>query len=217
MSQDPQNMPDPIVQSDAKTDADVSAQSAQPEVAESPEMAQEQLAPETPSPEEEVPNEALPVDEVSALEEKVLQLNDAYLRARAENENLRRRHERDLQKAYDFSTERLIRDLLPVLDSMSLGLEAAQKSGETTNAAFIEGTQMTLKLMLEVLQKHGCEVIDPQGEKFDPNVHEAVSTLPDAEHEANTVLHVAQKGYVLNGRTIRPAQVVVSAKPAPEP
>lgn len=144
---------------------------------------------------------------------QIAALKEQVLRERAENENLRKRFEREKEQALKYGSERLLKDLLPVLDSLTLGIEAAQQSGDEHLKQFTEGSQMTLKMLLDTLARHGIQQIDPQGEKFNPEFHEAVSALPNADVEANTVLHVAQKGYVLNGRSIRAAQVVIARAP----
>ncbi|SUO95436.1 nucleotide exchange factor GrpE [Suttonella ornithocola] len=151
-------------------------------------------------------------EEIAKLSEQVAILKDQVIRERAENDNLRKRQERELSNAHKFAAERLIKDLLPVLDSLTLGLQAAEENAEKPEAIkqFIEGSEMTLKILRENLQKNGVEEINPVGEKFNPELHEAVTMVPSPEHENNTVLHVAQKGYVLNGRTVRAAQVVVA-------
>ncbi|UJF24526.1 nucleotide exchange factor GrpE [Suttonella sp. R2A3] len=157
-------------------------------------------------------DEAIADEAMIALEEKVAALSEQVIRERAENDNLRKRQARELQSAHKFATERLIKDLLPVLDSLTLGIDAA-KNGEHNAEAieqFIEGSEMTLKLLNETLAKHGVETINPEGEKFNPEQHEAVASLPNADAEPNSVLHVTQRGYVLNGRVIRAAQVVIA-------
>ncbi|MBV7435115.1 nucleotide exchange factor GrpE [Cardiobacteriaceae bacterium TAE3-ERU3] len=150
--------------------------------------------------------------EVEKLGKQVSALKDQVMRERAENDNLRKRQERELQSAHKFATERLIKDLIPVLDSLTLGIDAA-RNNENNSAAleqFIEGSEMTLKLLRETLAKHGVEELNPEGEKFNPELHEAVTALPNNDVAPNTVLHVAQKGYALNGRVIRAAQVIIS-------
>lgn len=151
--------------------------------------------------------------EIANLNEQIATLKDQLLRAHAEMDNLRKRFEREKESALKFGAERLLKDLLPVLDSLSLGIEAARKSEDGCMAQFVEGSEMTRKLLLDTLARHGVEEIDPQGEKFNPEFHEAVAALPNGEVEVNTVLHVAQKGYVLNGRSIRAAQVVIARAP----
>lgn len=151
-------------------------------------------------------------EEIAKLSEQVAGLKEQVLRERAENDNLRKRQERELANAHKFATERLIKDLLPVLDSLALGLQAAESNADKPEAIaqFIEGSEMTLKILRENLQKHGVEEINPQGEKLNPELHEAVAMVPSPEHENNTVIQVAQKGYLLNGRTVRAAQVIVA-------
>ena len=155
-------------------------------------------------------------EENTALAEQVAALTDQFARARAENDNLRKRQARELSNAYKYATEKLHRDLLPVIDSLTLGLQAAKDSAEQETsgsealAQFIEGLEMTHNMFRDILAKHGVEEIDPVGEKFNPQVHEAVTMMASADHQPNTVIQVAQKGYLLNGRTIRAAQVIVS-------
>lgn len=154
-------------------------------------------------------------DEIQTLQTQIAKLKDSFIRERAENDNLRKRHERDLQNAHKYSAERLVKDLLPVMDSLTLGLEAAKAHKQDTPALaqFIEGSEMTLKLLLETLKRHGVEELNPVGEKFNPELHQALTMIADTDAEPNTVLQVAQKGYLLNGRVIRAAQVMVSGTP----
>lgn len=155
-------------------------------------------------------------EKISALSKRVATLSDQFVRERAENDNLRKRQQRELSNAYKYATEKLHRDLLPVVDSLTLGLQAAIDSepqdgeGGTALERFIEGLKMTLDLFRDTLSRHGVEEIDPLGEKFNPERHEAVTMMPSPDHEPNRVIQVAQKGYLLNGRTIRAAQVIVS-------
>lgn len=154
-----------------------------------------------------------PAADTAELEAQIAQWKDQAIRAHAEMDNLRKRFEREKEQALKYGSERLLKDLLPVLDSLSLGIEAARQSEDACMQQFIEGSEMTLKLFLDTLAKHGIEEISPEGEKFNPEFHEAVAALPNGEVEPNTILHVAQKGYVLNGRSIRAAQVVVARAP----
>jgi len=135
-----------------------------------------------------------------------------YLRTRAEFENLRRRNERELENVQKYALERLIGELLPVRDSLEMGLQAASAADADLNT-LREGQRLTLRQLSNVLEKFGVTEIDPQGEKFNPEWHEAVSVVQAPQAEADTVVAVMQKGYALNGRLIRPAMVVV-AKPA---
>jgi molecular chaperone GrpE len=136
---------------------------------------------------------------------------DKYLRLAAELENVRKRAERDVEKAHKFALERIVADLLEVRDSLEMALSAGD---ESTVDNLKEGNETTLKLLATVMQRYGVEDIDPLGEPFDPNCHEAIAMQPAADAEPDSVLTVFQKGYALNGRLLRPARVVVAAAPA---
>jgi molecular chaperone GrpE len=144
--------------------------------------------------------------------EQVLNYKDAMLRMQAEMENLRKRMSRDLDRSRKLALEGIMNDLLPVRDSLERGLEAAEEGG--TMEALREGKALTMKMLGKVMHDHGLEIIDPRGEAFNPELHEALSMLPSDEHPANTVMDVIQKGYRLHERLIRPARVVVSRGPA---
>ena len=151
--------------------------------------------------------------EIETLQAQIAELKNAVLRERADSDNLRKRFEREKESALKFGSEKLIKELLPVIDSLSLGLEAAkahEAEGRQALDHFIEGSSMTLKLLLDVLQKNGVSELNPVGEKLDPELHQALSVIPSPDAEPNTILHVAQKGYLLNGRVIRAAQVIVA-------
>lgn len=152
-------------------------------------------------------------DELASLHEEIAALKTAVLRERADSENLRKRLERDAQNAAKFANERLVKDLIPIVDSLTLGIEAAKKQSDEQQSAFeefVKGSEMTLKMLLETLQKAGVEELNPIGEKLNPELHQALSVLPNPEAEPNTILFVPQKGYVLNGRVLRAAQVIVA-------
>jgi molecular chaperone GrpE len=134
---------------------------------------------------------------------------DKFVRVTAELENTRRRAERDLEAARKFSLERFVAELLPVRDSLELGIDAAGDA-QTDVAKLHEGMQLTLRMLGEAMQKFGVERIDPQGSPFDPNLHQALSVQPRDDVPPNTVVVVVQKGYALNGRLVRPAMVMVS-------
>lgn len=145
-------------------------------------------------------------------QEEVNRLRDAALRAHAEMENVRRRAERDVQKAHKFSLERVMIDLLEVVDSMERGLLAADAE-QVSVEQLKEGTELTHRLLDKVLAKHGLTEIAPHGETFNPEFHEALSMLPTDEAAPDTVVQVVQKGYLLNDRLIRPARVIVARQP----
>lgn len=147
--------------------------------------------------------------QLAAAQEEANTLRDQYVRAEAEMANLRRRVEKDVENAHKFGQEKLSRELLSVADN----LERAIESSEAENAnleAIKEGVVMTLKGLQDIFGKFNIEAIDPQGEPFDPQLHQAMSMVENPEVEPNTVIAVMQKGYQLNGRLIRPAMVMVS-------
>ncbi|WP_048307491.1 nucleotide exchange factor GrpE [Halomonas sp. PR-M31] len=144
---------------------------------------------------------------VEELEQALGEAKDQALRAAAESQNVRRRAEQDVEKARKFALEKFVKELLPVVDSLEKAFDAM---GDGASDAHREGVSMTLKLQLDVLAKFGVEPVDPQGEPFDPQYHEAMTMVPNGDLDPNTVMDVIQKGYVLNGRLVRPAMVVVS-------
>ncbi|MCW4153569.1 nucleotide exchange factor GrpE [Halomonas sp. 18H] len=144
---------------------------------------------------------------VEELEKSLSEANDKAMREAAEVQNVRRRAEQETEKARKFALEKFVKELLPVVDSLEKALDAM---GEDASEVHREGVSMTLKLQLDVLNKFGVEVVDPAGEPFDPQYHEAVTMVPNAEMDPNSVMEVIQKGYLLNGRLVRPAMVVVS-------
>ncbi len=137
------------------------------------------------------------------------QARDQLLRARAEIENVTRRKAKELENAHKFALENFVRELLQVRDSLELGKSAAWEP-ETDVTKLREGTELTLKLLSDVMAKFGVERLDPLNEVFDPNYHQAMSTQPRTDIEPNTVVNVVQCGYTLNGRLVRPALVMVS-------
>ena len=134
---------------------------------------------------------------------------ERLLRLQAEMDNLRKRTARELENAHKYGLEKFIAELLPVRDSMEMGVRAAREEGAEIGK-IREGMELTLKMLDTVLEKFGVEEIDPQGQRFDPEWHQAMSTQPAPEVEPNTVLTVVQKGYRLNDRLVRPALVIVS-------
>ncbi len=133
---------------------------------------------------------------------------DKALRAQAELENIRKRTTRDIENAHKYALDRFVTELLPILDSMTLGLSALNGTQDVTGLR--EGMDLTLKMFNTTLEKFGVRVIDPQGEKFNPEKHEAVSMQELEGVESGAVISVAQKGYELNGRLVRPAKVIVA-------
>ena len=157
------------------------------------------------------PPRSLPEELARALEEARRDAEthlEVALRARAELENVRKRAERDVANAHRYGLERFVNEFLPVRDSLELGISAA---GDDAGVAQVrEGMELTLKLMSAAFDKLGIEVIDPSGEPFDPELHQAMSMQEGEEGQSGSVLHVVQKGYRLNERLVRPALVVVA-------
>lgn len=134
------------------------------------------------------------------------------VRATAELENIRRRTERDLENAHKFALEKFLHALIPIKDSVEMGLQAAQAE-DADIAKLREGSELILKMFTDVMEKFGIEVVDPMGHPFDPEHHQAMTMLESPDHAPNTVVAVMQKGYKLNERLVRPAMVVVAKAP----
>jgi molecular chaperone GrpE len=147
--------------------------------------------------------------ELAALQKKADDHYDQLVRAHAEIENLKRRHTQELEKAHKYALDKFVGELLTIWDSLELGLQAAQND-EADVASLREGTELTVKMFGDVMEKFNVERINPEGEAFNPEFHQAMSMVPNAEMAPNTVMAVMQKGVSLNGRLIRPAMVVVS-------
>ncbi|MCC5853083.1 MAG: nucleotide exchange factor GrpE [Alkalimonas sp.] len=193
----------------------------------------EQQAPQTPeedvqaqtSPEQaeqdtvEVSSEQSVIDkleaEIAQLRKQVAEQQDAMLRIKAEAENTKRRASQDVEKAHKFALEKFANDLLPVMDNLERALGFIDKDNETMNSV-AEGVELTLKSFLDTVGKFGVQQLDPQGQPFNPEQHQAMSMMETADVAPNTVTFVMQKGYELNGRLLRPAMVGVSKAPASE-
>ena len=134
---------------------------------------------------------------------------DRALRAQAELENVRRRVERDLQNAHKFALERFVSELLPVKDSLELGLSASTEKGASVES-IAEGAELTLRMLEQAMEKFGITAVDPAGEPFNPEFHQAMTMQESDTSESGTVLTVVQKGYLLNERLVRPAMVIVA-------
>lgn len=152
-------------------------------------------------------------EQIANLEQQLAEVQqrerDNLLRAKAEMENLRRRTEQDVEKAHKFALEKFVNELLPVMDSLDRALEVADKDNADM-APMVEGIELTLKSMLDVVHKFGVEVISEVNVPLDPNVHQAIAMVESEDVAAGKVLGVMQKGYTLNGRTIRAAMVTVA-------
>ncbi|MBR7799027.1 nucleotide exchange factor GrpE [Undibacterium fentianense] len=162
--------------------------------------AQNQVGPES------IVEPGVSAETLAQLESKVLELQDAFMRAKAEGENIRRRAQEDISKAHKFAIESFAESLVPVKDSLEMGLKVETQTVESIK----EGVEMTLKQLNAAFEKNRLIEINPQqGEKLDPSKHQAVSMVP-AEQEANTIVTVLQKGYMIADRLLRPALVTVA-------
>jgi molecular chaperone GrpE len=148
--------------------------------------------------------------ELEAAQAQAGQQRDQALRASAELENIRRRAARDVEAAHKFALEKFAQELVPVLDSLEL---AAANAGTADAASLAAGQEATLKLLTRAFEKFAVTVIDPVGERFDPQRHEAMAMQPSTTAEPDSVLLVVQRGYELNGRLLRPARVIVAQAP----
>lgn len=149
-------------------------------------------------------------DPLQALQARADENWEKYVRVAAELENTRKRAVRDVENAHKYSLEQFARELLGVRDSLEMGIETGADSGAET---LLKGSQATLKLLATTMQQFGIAELDPHGEPFDPQLHEAMTMQPSSDVEPGSVMTVFQKGYTLNGRLLRPARVVVAQEP----
>jgi molecular chaperone GrpE len=152
---------------------------------------------------------------MAALEEDLNAARDAALRAQADAQNIKRRAEQDVEKARKFALESFCKELLPVVDNMERALAVTAGHDESVKP-IIDGLELTLKSFVDALRKFHIEPVDPEGQPFDPQLHQAMSLVENADVEPNTVIAVMQKGYTLNARLVRPAMVMVSKAPTGE-
>ncbi|GLK79882.1 nucleotide exchange factor GrpE [Methylopila turkensis] len=165
--------------------------------------------------EPEVTEPAAPADRTAELEAAVADLRDRFLRSHAEMENLRRRTEREVQDARKYALTAFARDLLSVADNLRRTLESSGSAGEAAKP-LVEGVELTERELLKTLDKHGVAKLDPKGQPFDPNFHQAMFEAPDPSVPNGTVVQVVQDGYVIGDRLLRPAMVGV-ARGGPKP
>ncbi|KTF17977.1 nucleotide exchange factor GrpE [Pseudoalteromonas sp. H105] len=158
------------------------------------------------SPEAEI---AMLYAELEAAKQTINDQKDGVVRAAADIENIRRRAAQDVEKAHKFALEKFANELLPVIDNLERAIEFSDKENETLKP-LLEGIDMTVKSFNDAVAKFGVEIVNPQGEQFNPEFHQAMSIQPSNDVSPNTVLAVMQKGYTLNGRLLRPAMVMVS-------
>ena len=149
---------------------------------------------------------------VDAIQAELAEAQEQVLRAQAEAQNARRRADQDVEKAHKFGQEKLVNDLLPVVDNLERAIDAIDADDEQFKSV-LEGIELTLKSFMDTLARHNIEALNPEGEPFDPQLHQAMTMVESPDAEPNTVLNVFQKGYTLHGRLVRPAMVVVSKAP----
>jgi len=168
--------------------------------------AADQHAEQEQSPEAEI---AMLYAELEAAKQTIADQKDGVVRAAADVDNIRRRAAQDVEKAHKFALEKFANELLPVIDNLERAIEFSDKENETLKP-LLEGIDMTVKSFNDAVSRFGVEIVNPQGEQFNPDFHQAMSIQPSNDVTPNTVLAVMQKGYTLNGRLLRPAMVMVS-------
>lgn len=156
------------------------------------------------------------LEKLAAAEEAAGVAKDDLLRVQAEMQNLRRRTEQDIEKAHKYGQEKFSTELLSVMDNLERALAAASDQEDERVKAIYDGVNLTLKSFTDCFAKFNIETVDPMGEPFDPQLHQAMSIQDNPDVEPNTVIAVMQKGYTLHGRVIRPAMVMVSKGPSPK-
>ncbi len=149
------------------------------------------------------------MEKLDSAEKKAIENWDQLLRTKAEMDNIRRRTQKDLENAHKYALEKFIAEMLAVKDSLEMGVEVAGQENASVEK-LREGSEMTLSMLNGVFEKFNVVELNPEGEKFNADHHQAMSMQPSAEHEPNTVIAVMQKGYLLNDRLVRPAMVMVS-------
>lgn len=154
-----------------------------------------------------------PQAQIEGLQLQLEQAKEQALRALADTQNARRRAEKDVESAHKFALDKFCNALLPVVDNLERAQQAADVSDDEAVKSILQGVELTHKSFIDVLNKFNLEQVDPLGEPFDPQFHQAITMVENPDAEPNSVLDVMQKGYILNGRLIRPAMVVVSKAP----
>ena len=156
------------------------------------------------------------LEKLAEEKEGAVRAREDLLRVQAEMQNMRRRTEQDIEKAHKYGQEKFSTELLTVMDNLERALAAASDYEDETVKAIYEGVDLTLKSFTDCFNRFHIGSVDPMGEPFDPQLHQAVTILENSDVEPNTVIEVMQKGYTLHGRVIRPAMVVVSKEPGSE-
>ena len=154
-------------------------------------------------------------DEIEALRTERDDFRDKFMRALADTENTRKRADRDRREAENYGGSKLARDMLPVYDNMRRALQSSDEAEQEVNKALLEGVELTMRELISVFKKHGIDPITPEvGDKFDPQLHQAMFEAPVPGTKAGEIIQVAAEGFMLHDRLLRPAQVGVSSMPA---
>ncbi|MBT5643794.1 MAG: nucleotide exchange factor GrpE [Gammaproteobacteria bacterium] len=151
--------------------------------------------------------EEVELSEIEILQKKHDENYDALLRAKAEVENIKKRSSKEVENAYKYSIESILQEIIPIYDSLSLSCSLS--SEKTTKEQLEEGNKLLLNMFKQILEKNNIKEINPEGENFDPELHQAISTIEDKKKKNDDIAEVIQKGYILNGRVIKPALVIV--------
>ena len=151
--------------------------------------------------------EEVELSEIEILQKKHDENYDALLRAKAEVENIKKRSSKEVENAYKYSIESILQEIIPIFDSLSLSCNLS--SEKTTKEQLEEGNKLLLNMFKQILEKNNIKEINPEGENFDPELHQAISTIEDNKKKNDDIAEVIQKGYILNGRVIKPALVIV--------
>ena len=159
------------------------------------------------SEETDTKEEVIELSELEILQKKHDEHYDGLLRAKAEVENIKKRSSKEVENAYKYSIESILQEIIPIYDSLSLSCKLS--SDKTTKEQLEEGNKLLLSMFKQILEKNNIKEIDPEGEVFDPDHHQAISTIEDKKKKNDDIAEVVQKGYVLNGRVIKPALVIV--------
>lgn len=170
-------------------------------------VADEMLEAEVELAEETIEETLSELEVIKAEKEK---LYDQYVRAVAESQNIARRAEIDVANAHKYALDKFVKDLLPIIDAMELEMKAVDENSSEELKRFREGSQLMYKMLLGACEKYGVKQLNPEGEKLNPELHQAISIIPHEGFETNQIITVAQHGYLLNDRLIRPAQVIVA-------
>ncbi len=194
------------------TQIEESEENLEPILADATELQDESVSDEIPAATQEGNDQGEDCSPEQALEQAQTTIKDYWdqmMRLRADIDNNRKRAERDIENAHKYALKNFTEALLPIIDSMEMGMSAAVAENATLES-IRQGSELTMNMFIQVLEKQGLVQIDPVGEKFDPEQHQAISMVEDESAESNTVISVMQKGFLLNDRLIRPAMVVVA-------